>query len=369
MPVNGTRAAASSLPRRAGGFARSASRTLSVANIGAVYVLVVAIIVFSIWEPGTFPRYETFASVLNDNAVTALLALSLVVPLAAGVFDLSIGFTLGASNLLLATLLGNGWGAWPAMAVVALVALGIGIVNAVVVVLFQIDSFIGTLATGSLLQGLILALSNNQTITAGVDKVGFLASTNLNTVTLPVFVALAVAVLLWYLMEHTATGRFLYATGLGREQARLAAIRVRGLQFGSLLVSALLAGIAGILVTAIVGAGSPTIGPPYLIPAFAAAFLGATQVRDGMFNAAGTIVAVLLLGTVNTGLALANVPLWTPYVFNGGVLIVALGLRGLQSRRLARHELDRRARARQAAVDPARHQSGPARPVLRARAR
>jgi ribose transport system permease protein len=83
-----------------------------------------------------------------------------------------------------------------------------------------------------------------------------------------------------------------------------------------------------------VSAGDPTVGPSYLIPAFAAAFLGATQFRDRLFNAWGTVFAVWLLGTITSGLALTNAPVWTPYIFQGVVLIVALSMGSWRGRRI-----------------------------------
>ena len=84
---------------------------------------------------------------------------------------------------------------------------------------------------------------------------------NLHQIIAPVFVMGAIALVIWYVLDHTAQGRYLYATGLGGEQARLAGVRTNLLRFVSLIVSALLAGVAGVLVTAIVGAGSPSVGP------------------------------------------------------------------------------------------------------------
>ena len=119
------------------------------------------------------------------------------------------------------------------------------------------------------------------------------------------------AVAIWYLLEHTATGRRLYATGFNPDAARLAGVRVDRLRFVSLVAS----GDAGrrhrdrprVDRSA---AARRRAGTPYLLPAFAAAFLGATQLKHGRFNAGGTIIAVLLLGTGVTGLALAAAPQW-----------------------------------------------------------
>jgi len=100
-------------------------------------------------------------------------------------------------------------------------------------------------------------------------------------------------------------------------------------------VSAILAGFAGIVLTSRVTSGDPTVGPAYLLPAFAAAFVGATQLRQGRFNAWGTIIAVLLLGTGTEGLADVGAPEWAPSVFAGVTLILAVGLTGYQRRRSA----------------------------------
>ena len=147
-----------------------------------------------------------------------------------------------------------------------------------------------------------------------------------SNVTVPVFVMLAIALVIWYVLGHTALGRRVYATGLSEVPAKLAGIRTDRIRFCSLILSATISGIAGILLTAIVSAGDPTVGPSYLIPAFAAAFLGATQFRDRLFNAWGTVLAVWLLGTITAGLALTNAPVWMPYIFQGVVLIVALSM-------------------------------------------
>jgi ribose transport system permease protein len=305
---------------------------LGVTRAGVLYVWALLIVLFTVWRPGTFPTMQTVTQVMNQYSVSGLMALALVLPLACGVFDLSIGYTMTVSSVTVAWCLGpQGMSTFEAISIALLLCLAIGIVNAIVVVVLKIDSFIGTLATGSALQALVLIISGNQQMIEGVSKLSRFTSHSFLTFNLPVFVMFGVAVAFWVLLSHTATGRHMYAAGLGSEQARLAGVAINRLRFASFLGSALLAGLAGVAVTGLVGAGSPTVGPPYLIPAFAAAFLGATQFKDGLFNAWGTVVATLMLGTADIGLALAQVPAWTPYLFSGGVLLLALALRGLQS--------------------------------------
>ena len=310
-------------------------RRLAVDRVGAVYVWLGIIALFAVWVPETFPNLATAKQILNGNAITALAALSITIPLAARVFDLSFAAIMTLTGVVVAHLIAKGGVPLvPAVALALAVGVGVGVINAVVVVVMRIDSFIGTLATGSLIAALITMITNEVPITDAAlgDAFARLGQTSVGGITLPVFYCAAVAVAIWYLLEHTATGRRLYATGFNPDAARLAGVRVNRLRFASLIVSGGLAGATGIVLASMLGSGSPSAGSPYLLPAFAAAFLGATQLKHGRFNAGGTLIAVLLLGTGVTGLALANAPQWAGDMFVGVVLIAALALTGLQRR-------------------------------------
>ncbi len=145
---------------------------------------------------------------------------------------------------------------------------------------------------------------------------------------------MGLAIILWLFMEYASTGRRLYATGFNTEAARLANIRVDRLRFCALLTSALISGFAGIVLASSLSSGSPSAGTGYLLPAFAAVFVGATQLKNGRFNAWGTILAILMLGTGTIGLQLATPSPWAPAMFTGVVLLVALGATGLKRRSL-----------------------------------
>jgi ribose transport system permease protein len=315
--------------------ARSLVQDLAFDRIGAVYVWLGIIVLFSLWAPDTFPNLATAKQILNSNAITALAALSITIPLAARVFDLSFAGVMTLTGVAVAHLIAKeGVPVVPAIALALAIGLGVGVVNAVVVVVMRIDSFIGTLATGSLIAALITMVTNEVPVTDAKLGGGFasIGQTSIGGVTLGVVYCAVVAVGIWYLLEHTATGRRLYATGFNPDAARLAGVGVDRLRFASLVASGGLAGATGIVLASTLGSGSPSAGSPYLLPAFAAAFLGATQLKQGRFNAGGTIIAVLLLGTGVTGLGLANAPQWAGDMFVGVVLIAALALTGLQRR-------------------------------------
>jgi ribose transport system permease protein len=312
---------------------------LSIRNIGAVYVLIVICIVFSVWAPQTFPHLATVTQILDNNAITGLAALALIVPLSTRTFDLSFAYVMSLSGVTAAHfVVADNLNLVLAMLAGIAAALVIGVINGFVVVVMRIDSFIGTLATGSLVQAFISFVTGDNTINSVKLAGAFsqLSQGTLGGLIYPVYYALAVAVALWLFMEYTATGRRLYATGFNPEAARLANIRVNRLRFGSLLTSAALSGFAGVMLASSLSSGDPTAGTSYLLPAFAALFVGATIFKQGRFNAWGTVVAVLMLGTGVVGLGLVAAPVWAADMFTGVVLIAALSANVFQRRSLWR---------------------------------
>jgi ribose transport system permease protein len=304
-------------------------RILSVRNIGAIYIWIIIIVVFALLSDQFFTS-DTLKSVLNQGSITGIVALSLVVPLAAGYFDLSIGYTVSFSGVFVAWLLANSSMSPVVCGLICMAGcVAIGLFNAFIVVGLGVDSFIGTLGSGAILSSLTIWISNEQSISGRVgDSFSKIGITSIDGFNLPVLYLLGLMVALAYWLERTQMGREFYATGFDRETARLGGVRVDGLATISFITSASLSGFAGMVLAATISSGSPTAGISYLIPAFSAAFLGATQLRGGRFNPWGTVIAVLLLGTGNVGLLLAGGPIWTPQLFEGTALIVAVALTG-----------------------------------------
>jgi ribose transport system permease protein len=286
------------------------------------------IVLFGILEPDTFLTTDTFKSILSAQAITAIMALSLLLPIASNQFDLSIAGAMGIAIVLVAVLLSEtGLGIVPAIAVTLVGGVVIGCVNAFLIVKCRIGSFITTLATGSILYALINWLSNGEAITEGIPE-SFTDLGRTEVFGLPIFFfyMLAIAFVLWFVLEHRQTGRYLYAIGSNADAARLAGLKVGRLTAIALITSAVIATIAGIIFVTNIGAASTEAGPPYLLPAFAAAFLGATQFKAGNVNVLGTLVAVYALATGVKGVQLLGAPFWVEELFNGVALLVAVGL-------------------------------------------
>jgi ribose transport system permease protein len=306
-------------------------RQLSFGNIGAIYIFIIVVIVFSIWAPDTFPTWTTVKTVINQNAVAGIIALSLVVPLSAGVYDLSIGAVMGLTSIFCAWLMvKHGVAIAPAIALTIALGAVLGGINATLVVIIGIPSFIATLATGSLMTAAIALIAKYEAITgpelsnpsfSHIATLGIIAGIGSAAV-----IMFAVSIGLWVFQERTASGRRMLATGFNPAAARLTGVHTERLQFIGLMISATVAAIAGVLITSQLQAGSPEVGSPYLLGAFAAAFLGAAQFKGGRFNAWGTLIAVLVLGTGTAGLVLVGAEPWASEMFVGVVLLGSLGL-------------------------------------------
>ena len=313
---------------------------LSFRRASALYVFAVIFLIFALWVPNTFLTGTTWKTLLDNGAITAILGVGLVLPFSAGAFDLAIGTEVGFGSVLIAWLLITAGVPMVPAIILTLIAGGIiGLVSSLLIVRARIDSFIATLGVSSLLSAGITWVSGGQQIIGLSSSFQKLGTTQILGLTLPVYIMLVLAVLIWYVLERTPVGRRIYATGGNSDAARLAGVNTSAVIIYTLVACGVLAAGAGLLVSSQLATGDPTIGPPYLLPSFSAVFLGSTQFREGRFNVWGTVVSVYVLAVGVKGLQLAGAPVWIPDLFNGLALLIAVGI--------ARHE---RAQGRRSAV-------------------
>ena len=301
-------------------------RAAAFRNMSALYLLALMVVVFALWVPDTFLTAGTWRSLLSDQAVTCLVAVGLVVPTACGVIDLAIGAEVGLGAVLVARLLIGNMPIAAAIVVSLLAGAAVGLFSWLMITRARIPSFIATLAVSSLLAAATAWISSSQQIVNLPPGFGRLGNGQLLGITYPVYILLAVALLLWYVLERTPAGRRVYATGGNPQAAALVGVRTSRVILFALVTSGVVAGLSGLLLTSQLSTGDPTVGPGYLLPVIAAVFLGSTQFRGGRFNIWGTVVAAYTLAVGVKGLQLAGLPIWIPDLFNGAALLLAVGL-------------------------------------------
>ncbi|PSH65243.1 ABC transporter permease [Phyllobacterium sophorae] len=291
-------------------------------------LLIVVVTIFSIALPNTYPTLINAQTIMATNAVLALLALAAIPTLVTSQFDLSIGFQLAFAQSICAGLII--YGNWhPVAAVTVTLSAGFvfGLINGWLVAYCGLNAFITTLASGIVIQGATQWYTNGGSV-FGMMPPAFLAlgRSSILGIPLPFFYALVFACSLWLLYSHTPWGRRAFAVGGNSRAAHLMGIPVERMVVQAFVAGSLLAATAGILSTSILGSANPNIGVNFLLPAFAAVFLGAAPAGPGRFNAWGTVLAVYALAAGIAGLQQLGSAFYIEQFFNGGALLVAIGL-------------------------------------------
>jgi ribose transport system permease protein len=312
-----------------------------VGGYGLLAVTALLFLVFSLVLPDTFPTLDNVSSILSDQSIPAILALGAMIPIVTGAFDLSLGFALGFAHVVVMQLIVNDGWPWPAACVaVVLGGAAFGVVNGAVVEFGRIDSFIATLGTGSVLAAFTGWITGGARIVPGPGGLpsAFTDLYDSRFLGLPVsaFYVLALAALLWLLLERLPLGRYMYVIGSNIRAAELVGIPTHRYRVYAFAGSGLVAGFAGVLLAAQQQIGDPSIGPEYLLPAFVGALLGSTAIKPGRANALGTVVAVAVLAVGLAGIGQLGAAFWATPLFNGMTLLLAVGLSGYAARRRLR---------------------------------
>jgi ribose transport system permease protein len=296
---------------------------------GALVVAWAAVAIgFGAAEPSTFLTSANLQTILGSQTELVLLTLALLVPLTAGDYDLSVASVLTLSAMVVALLnVDHGWPVGWAVLVGVASGAAVGLVNGALVVLLRLDSFVTTLGSSTIVSGLVLWISGSRTV-GGVSPhlVDAVSGSKLLGLPLGFYYGLGLCAALWYVLEYTALGRRLLFVGRSRNVARLAGVRVGRSRLGALAASGCFSALAGVVYAGTTGGADPSSGASYLLPAFAAAFLGATAIVPGRFNPWGSLVAVYFLATGITGLQLLGVASYVQQLFYGAALILGVAL-------------------------------------------
>jgi ribose transport system permease protein len=310
---------------------------------GPVIAFVLVFVIFGVWKTDIFLTQTNLFTILNDNGDLAIVAFGLTVVLLTGEFDLSLAGVISFTGYLSAGLIANQKLPTAASVIVVLVigAL-IGLVNGILVVYFRVHALIATLAVSSILDGITFSYSGGAVLYTGIPhsyvQIGRAAVGHLES---PTFVMVVFGIVLWAMLRYTPAGRYMHAIGGNREASRLSGIRVGRYVIAAFVISAVCASITGIVETARNGSAQPTAGASFLLPAFAAAFLGAATLRRGEFHVVGTAIGVYLIAVATSGLFILGAPFYTQEFLTGGLLIAAtagsrlLGRRGDETKRRA----------------------------------
>jgi len=295
---------------------------------GLIAAWLILIVLFGALKPATFLTWSNFATIFGSQAVLVVVTLGLIIPLTANDFDVSIAYVMTLAAMIIAVL-NVQYGVPIGWAILAALASGllVGAINGFFITVFRIHSLIVTLGTGTFIHGVTLWISDSMTISGiAPSLIKAVIVTRIFGIPLEFYYAIVICALIWYVFEYTAIGRRILFVGRGREVARLSGIHVDRVRWGCLMASGFLGALAGVLYAGTQGAADPVSGLSYLLPAFAAAFLGSTSLNPGRFNPWGATLAVYFLVTGITGLIFMGVSTFVQDIFYGGALVLAVTL-------------------------------------------
>jgi ribose transport system permease protein len=305
---------------------------------------ILIIVFFSLYSKtgDVFFSTANLRTVLGNEAVVAIAALAVMVPLVAGEFDISVGPVAGMSSIAAASAMSHGWPLAAAIAVAIAISAVVGVINGVFVAYIGVNSFIATLAAGTLVGGLVSLYTHDATIIEGIStELTSFGTADLLGIPWVAWVVAAIAVVLAFVIGWTVYGRQLTSVGASQSAARLVGIRVKAVVASSFVISSALAGAAGVVLLSRTGSGSPQVGEGYTLAALSAAFLGATAFRPGQFNVPGTLLGVIFVAVSVNGLTLAGASDWVEPVFTGAALMIAVALSTTLGRLRASGVVDR----------------------------
>lgn len=314
----------------------SGQRFLDVApRYALVAAFLIAVAFFGIMRPDSFLTIDNLKSILDQAAPLLIIAVGLTILLTMQEFDLSFAAIIGMVGGLTVVLMRDQGLDWQVAALIGIAAGALaGAFNGFLVSYLKGASFITTLAMGTVYTGLEFLITDQENIFEGVpiSFADLAQGRSILDLSNQIYFAAIIAVVGWLFLQHSETGRYMHAIGSNPEAARLSGVPVRRLRLWGFVILGIAAGIVAILLTSTATASSPQQGASYLLPAFAAVFLGSAVFKLGTFNIPGTVLGVLFLGVIQTGLSMLSLENSIINIVQGGILVTAVLLSLSRSR-------------------------------------
>jgi ribose/xylose/arabinose/galactoside ABC-type transport system permease subunit len=287
--------------------------------------LVALCVILTIASP-FFLTPANIGNLLVGVALMGIVAAGETFVMLSGGLDISVGSIVSLTGVASALVLTATHNAGIAVLAGLLVGSLAGLANGVIITTLRINALIVTLATLSIYLGLTYIIGDGKAVGATDETFAWLGNGSVLGIPNPI-VLLAVVYLVGHLvLTYTTIGRNIYAMGGNAEAARLSGLNLSAYRVGLYTFSGLLAGLSGVVLTARLGSGQPIAGTGLELSAIAAVVLGGTSLAGGIGSMAGTLLGVLVLGTLSNGLILLRIPAFYQYLARGTVLLLAVGL-------------------------------------------
>ncbi|MER8829527.1 ABC transporter permease [Mesorhizobium sp. M0938] len=294
------------------------------------YSTLIALAILFLGFAVSVDRFLTTSNLLNiiqQISMLTIVGAGLTFGFAAREMDLSVGYMVGLSGILVPLLLISNVPLPLALLAGIGAGLMVGIVNSALVTFIGIPSLIATLATGSILYGLNFLMTGGRAIYGGLpDTYLWLGQGQILGIPVLAYAMVIFVLLAWFVMERTIFGRYIYAVGGNLKAAELSGVNGRFYRAAALIVCSVFAAVAGALLAARLGSGQPNAGERYLLDGLATVFIGMTMFRPGTATVVGTFFGALFIGVINNGLNLIGMDTYIQSIVKGIIILVAVAI-------------------------------------------
>lgn len=294
---------------------------------GYLSKLVLVCIVISIVISRITPYFLTlsnFRDMLLGTSVIGIIAFGMTIVLISDGIDLSVGSVVAFSSVMMCVSINAGFNLFVALLFTMGTAVLIGAVNGFFISVLNINPFIITLGTMSVVRGLSFIVIGGRALPFSEPTVRFIGSESLFGIPIPIYFMVIIFALLWFMLKYTQFGRNIYAIGNNTETARLSGINIIKTKMLVFCIMGLLAGVAGFLLSAQTYAGSPNAGIGYELDAITAAILGGTSLSGGQGRLVGTVIGIIIVALVLNGQNMIGISYDAQYVSKGVIILIAM---------------------------------------------
>lgn len=296
------------------------------------YLFLAVMIIFAVLTADRFVTMRNLRNLLSANIGLLLVSYGQLCCVLLGGVDLSTGSVISLTNVICVTLITDSPSTWILAGILSLaVGAGIGFVNGLLVTKGNLQPLIATLATQTFFAGVALLIMPNPTGTLPSKLCKFI-SKGCNYL-VPVLIVLVTTVIMWIVINRRKFGRALLAIGGNEQSARSSGIHVDRVKIKAFMLCGFMAALAGLYISAFTTSGSPIVGDAYTQKSINAAVVGGAALAGGKGSVIGCIAATLILGIISNLLNLKGVSSYYQYVFQGLILIIALSVSAIRSKR------------------------------------
>ncbi|AVT47338.1 ribose ABC transporter permease [Shewanella baltica] len=293
----------------------------------SLLALLFLIALVSMLNPHFF-SLDNLLNIFRQTSVNAIIAVGMTLVILTAGIDLSVGSVLALCGALAATLIGMEIPVVVAVPTALVAGAGLGAISGIIIAKGKVQAFIATLVTMTLLRGVTMVYTDGRPVSTGftdvADQFAWFGTGNALGIPVPVWLMVIVFAAVWYLLNHTRFGRYIYAVGGNESAAKLSGINVDRVKIGVYALCGTLAALAAIIVTSRLSSAQPTAGTGYELDAIAAVVLGGTSLAGGKGRIMGTLVGALIIGFLNNALNLLDVSSYYQMIVKASVILLAV---------------------------------------------